>query len=575
MPQIIDVDGIGPVEFPDGMSREQMEVALKKLPKPKQTLYTEDTIYDAASGMPLSSPAYGSEATGATKVAQKALTTAAGLPVNYAMGAAKNIAGPAQFVGKMMGSQLADEPVKAINQIERGVNQNSYAPVTQGASIVGEVFNPLTAAVGNKAFSLAGKVPMPPLPSYAQNLGNLLKTSVGAGASGAATTALSPTETGLNLPEYLNAKASDVVTSGMINAALPVAGKAITTAAKPVGRAVSNVLSEGLGLTTGVGGEPIRQAFRAGVEGGDRGRAFAANLRGKTDQSAVLEDVATNLENMGRTLQQEYRSGMAKVGTDKTVLAFDKIDDALGRASKIGKYGTQTTNQRAADAVQEVQDIVAKWKRLDPAMYHTPEGMDALKKQIYSVMEGLPFEQSTARKAVGEVYGAVRREIARQAPIYDKVMRDYNKGSELLSEIRKTFSQTGKASADTQMRKLQSLMRNNVQTNYGNRQRLMDILEQQGGTDVMPSLAGQALSSPVPRGLANKGAELMTLGASFYNPALAATLPFQTPRLVGEAVYGAGKAARPVVNLANSVQLTPKQLNLARLLAIKASQQGE
>jgi hypothetical protein len=154
-------------------------------------------------------------------------------------------------------------------------------------------------------------------------------------------------------------------------------------------------------------------------------------------------------------------------------------------------------------------------------------------------------------------------------------MRDYNKGSELLSEIRKTFSQTGKASADTQMRKLQSLMRNNVQTNYGNRQRLMDILEQQGGTDVMPSLAGQALSSPVPRGLANKGAELMTLGASFYNPALAATLPFQTPRLVGEAVYGAGKAARPVVNLANSVQLTPKQLNLARLLAIKASQQGE
>ena len=557
------------------LARARIRAAEAENMNQPQTYHTEDTIYDAASGMPLSSPAYGPEPSGGYKTAQKVANTVAGVPLNYAMGVAKNVAGPAQFVGKMVGSELADEPVKAINQIERGVSQNAYSPVTQGASMVGEYINPLTMSVANKAYNVGAKAPIPPLPSYAQNLGSLLKATSGAAASGAAVSALSPTQTGLSLPEYAKTKATNIATDAAINAAMPLAGKAITTVAKPVSKAVGTVVSQGLGLTTGVGGEPIKQAFRAGVEGGDRGRAFAANLRGRVDQSAVLDDVASNLENMGRTLQQEYRSGMAKVGTDKTVLAFDKIDDALGRASKIGKYGTQTTNQRAADAVQEVQDIVANWKNLDPAMYHTPEGMDALKKQIYSVMEGLPFEQSTARKAVGEVYGAVRREIARQAPIYDKVMRDYNKGSELLSEIRKTFSQTGKASADTQMRKLQSLMRNNVQTNYGNRQRLMDILEQQGGTDVMPSLAGQALSSPVPRGLANKGAELMTLGASFYNPALAATLPFQTPRLVGEAVYGAGKAARPVVNLANSVQLTPKQLNLARLLAIKASQQGE
>ena len=540
-----------------------------------QTYHTEDTIYDQVTGLPLSSPAYGPEPTGGYKTAQKVANTIAGVPVNYAMGVAKNVAGPAQFVGKLTGSSLADEPVKAINQIERGVSQNAYAPVTQGSSLVGEVINPLTAAVGTKAFNIANKVPLPPLPSYAQNLGNLLKASGGAGAAGAATTALSPTQTGLDTGDYLKQKAKDIGTSYAINAAIPVAGKAITTAGAPVARAVGNAASEVLGLTTGVGGEPVRQAFKAGLRGGDTAEAFAANLRGKADQSAVLDDLAHNLEVMGSTLQSQYRSGMAKVGTDKTVLAFDKIDDALGRANKIGKYGTQTTNQRASDAVQEVQKIVNNWKNLDPAIYHTPEGMDALKKQIYSVMEDLPFEQATARKAVGEVYGAVRREIARQAPIYDKVMRDYNKGSELISEIRKTFSATGKASADTQMRKLQSLMRNNVQTNYGNRQRLMDVLEQQGGTEIMPSLAGQSLSSPVPRGLANKGAELMTLGASFYNPALAATIPFQTPRLVGESVYGAGKASRPFVNLANSIKLTPEQLNLARLLAIKATQQGE
>lgn len=34
MPQIVEIVGVGPVEFPDGMSKEQMAEALKKLPKP-------------------------------------------------------------------------------------------------------------------------------------------------------------------------------------------------------------------------------------------------------------------------------------------------------------------------------------------------------------------------------------------------------------------------------------------------------------------------------------------------------------------------------------------------------------
>ena len=37
MAQIIEIVGVGPVEFPDGMSKEQMAEALKKLPKPAQT----------------------------------------------------------------------------------------------------------------------------------------------------------------------------------------------------------------------------------------------------------------------------------------------------------------------------------------------------------------------------------------------------------------------------------------------------------------------------------------------------------------------------------------------------------
>ena len=40
MAQIVDIIGVGPVEFPDGMSKEEMAAALKKLPKPTQTTQT-------------------------------------------------------------------------------------------------------------------------------------------------------------------------------------------------------------------------------------------------------------------------------------------------------------------------------------------------------------------------------------------------------------------------------------------------------------------------------------------------------------------------------------------------------
>jgi hypothetical protein len=51
-----------------------------------------------------------------------------------------------------------------------------------------------------------------------------------------------------------------------------------------------------------------------------------------------------------------------------------------------------------------------------------------------------------------------------------------------------------------------------------------------------------------------------------------ATLPLQSPRLVGEVAYATGKAAKPVINLANSG--TQEQRNLAKLLMMKAAQQG-
>jgi hypothetical protein len=124
----------------------------------------EDMQYDPMSGLPLNTAGYGPSPTGATGVAAKALTTMAGVPINYAMGAASiplNVANlaskvtgvgqPATTMSSMITGQkplsMTEQALQAKNQIVQGVNQQSYAPVTKTAEFAGEVFNPVTMAV--------------------------------------------------------------------------------------------------------------------------------------------------------------------------------------------------------------------------------------------------------------------------------------------------------------------------------------------------------------------------------------------------------------------------------------------
>jgi hypothetical protein len=170
--------------------------------------------------------------------------------------------------------------------------------------------------------------------------------------------------------------------------------------------------------------------------------------------------------------------------------------------------------------------------------------MDALKQKVGDILEGIPYEQKNARSAVGEVYNSIKSTINAQAPTYAKVMKDYSEASDALREIEKTFSLKQGGSIDTAMRKLQSITRDNVNTNYGKRVSLAQQLEQEGGRPFISMLQGEAMSGKSARGLAGLGEGAAILSGAFVNPAFLAALPFQTPRLVGEGAYLAGQGAR-------------------------------
>lgn len=315
---------------------------------------------------------------------------------------------------------------------------------------------------------------------------------------------------------------------------------AIGTAKKAGG-----IMSPIFGATTGVGSEAIKEAYRSGKAGGTKAEQFRENISRSVPFTDVLNDARQNLVNMNTAKQQQYRSGMVDIKNDKTVLDFSGIDKSLVDAANKTSYKGQVKNVRAAEKLKEVEKIVSDWKNLDPVEYHTPEGIDALKQRVGDVLETIPFEEKTARSAIGDVYHSIKAQISAQAPTYSKVMKDYSEASDLVKEIERSLSLGKKSSADTALRKLQSIMRNNVNTNYGQRADLLKALNQPG-TDITSALAGQALSDFTPRGIQRSLSFPTSLGAFSLGglPAAGASLAASSPRIVGETAYGLGLLGR-------------------------------
>jgi hypothetical protein len=247
---------------------------------------------------------------------------------------------------------------------------------------------------------------------------------------------------------------------------------------------------------------------------------------------------------------------MIPVKGDKTVLDWGNVDKSIQDMENVATYKGQVIAPKTEKIRAEIKDVINHWKGLDPAEYHTPEGFDALKQQIGELRD-LTQEGTPDRVVANQAYNAVKDTIVNQSPGYAKVMEGYSSASKLINEIQKSLSLGEKATADTALRKLQAVMRNNVQTNYGRRTDLARMLAANGAPQLMEKLAGQALSSPMPRGLARLvagGVEAIPAAAGIAkgSAALGATaaakaapaLLLASPLAMGAAAHGLGIASR-------------------------------
>jgi hypothetical protein len=216
-----------------------------------------------------------------------------------------------------------------------------------------------------------------------------------------------------------------------------------------------------------------------------------------------------------------------------------------------------------------MRGLVSAWKALDPAEYHTPIGIDALKRTLGNIRDSAQYG-TPERVAADRVYNGVRAALTKAAPDYDQVMAGYAKASDQIGEATNALSLGPKASTDTAARKILSATRNNVQTNYGERARIVDMLAEKDPS--LPyAIAGQALQSPLPRGIVARGGLAMqapALGAAVLHNPLAAigaipALAASSPRIVGNAVYYGGRALGTVDDFAAAMHMTPDAFRAA------------
>lgn len=455
---------------------------------------------------------------------------------NVALGA-QNLVGMglekigAEKAGKWLQEDAAKGKAKL--QSEIAPYEEQYPITVGGGRFGGEVLS--TLPVGGVLGKVASMVPGTSGLVTALRSGGLASPATGNAIQNAALrlaggAAVGGTSAALMDPEQAG-------TGAAIGAALPVAQAAL--------RAAGPLLTKVAGTTTGAGDAALSQAYQAGKTGGAASQAFRENMRGGASMLDVLDDAKANLAQLQAQRSAQYQASTAGMRANMKPVDLAPIVNSVESVADDFMFKGQAKNPQAAQAIQKAREMVGEWAQLDPAQYHTPAGIDALKQQIGALREGIPFEQRSARTAIDRVYRSIGDQIKAADPEYAKAMGDYAKASDLIDEVQRALSLNERASADTAMRKLQSLMRNNANTNYGARLGTAQALEEQGGRQLMPALAGQALNSWTPRSLQGAAASgaggVMALSGNV--PGAAAMAASSSPRLMGETFYGAGRAA--------------------------------
>jgi len=371
-------------------------------------------------------------------------------------------------------------------------------------------------------------------------------------------------------------------TAGRVGRVMETASKTIDPlaatgrVAKALPRGAGALAAPLLGFTSTTSPAIVRTAYETGVKGGKSAKAFTGQMRGSAPIENLIDEARAGVDKIRADRQAKYLEEMnvakGQGAASATPIDFAPIQQAVADVKNRGEFKGKRIDPSADSAWGKIDAFVDDWANSDPAEYHSVEGVDALKKGISNIEQGLEIN-SPARNAAKQVRVAITGEIAKQAPAYAKAMESYETASNLLEDLDKSLAVGKKAAINTTLRKLMTILKDDSSSGFGRNAKLGQVLEDNGAHDLKAMLAGRAMEPALPLGLRGtmSGLGALTYAGSTGVPWLGApALAASSPRLVGEFAHGIGTLSRPAVATTKAVEGAYNAVRPAPLVAAQS-----
>lgn len=353
------------------------------------------------------------------------------------------------------------------------------------------------------------------------------------------------------IPKVTAGAVTGGATAGLINPEDASLGAGIGAALPAVGKAVP-AIAKAVTPTT------VQEAFAAGK---DKAVSFLDNLRKKVPQEEVLDTVKQGLSKIQADTSASYVNAKSGWAADPTPLDFSRIDQTVKKIDdSMSHAGKSIIGSDEQKVIQEAKSAIDQWKVDHPTP--TAVDLDALKRRLNNVYPESD-KQKQAQRAISQMVDSVKSTITDNVPGYAEAMKSYETQTSMIRDINKALGAGDKVSKETALNKIMQTLKSTPAGEY--KQSLLGQLEAQGGVNVRPAIAGQLLSDIAPRSLTGRG--ILGAGgvAAVTNPAFIPALALTSPRVMGEAAYGAGRVANALSPLSgNAVPLQQIMLNALR-----------
>lgn len=341
-------------------------------------------------------------------------------------------------------------------------------------------------------------------------------------------------------------------------------GRGAVAAGKKAAQGGGAVVDELIGMTTGVGGDTIKQAksterslfntIEDKYKGtAPKGAGFEQARKGDISVNELAGRAKTAIADVREQRAQTFKEHLVAMEGTEASITTDNIAGSLaegmqklkvGAGEKGFDYSMVSPNSGDRSVVKNVVDRVMK--QGDMASDLTPEGMLELRNYLDKVKSKSPEIVAFVddiKKSIDDTLNEV--------PGYDKLRKDIDSYDTLISEFEKTLGLGPDKSGQEIVRKLVAVGSEDI----GLRRRLLSELEAMTDTSLAAEIAGMEMQRTLPKAMVTRAAGGgMVYGMGGSVKLLLTLAGISSPRLMGKLLNQYGYSRNTVKTVINNLK---------------------